>query len=706
MSCDLSRFHQAFFDETKEHLTEMERLLLVLNLAEPNAEDLDAIFRAAHSIKGGSGTFGFNDMSEVTHVLESLLDRVRKRELALSEVMLDALLQAGDVMREQLAGHQGGCALEPQSAEPVMQLLRSLSDSPGGVADREPVQDKVDRSEPLASRRYSIAYTPGPEPAISMELLVAELARLGTVEVDAVGENRWAIKLCGEVGDDDIENVFAFIADRSHYSIELVGGSPQSGAAEADDDGFGFFSPLISPAEFTAASEDDGFGFFVAPESIGQPASSDADDAGYGFFTELLPVPSTGIAKAPVAVGSALSRDVPKRRASDAEAETSIRVGVDKVDQLINLVGELVITHAMLAQTIAELDPQLHEKLFSGIGQLERNSHDLQESVMSIRMLPIGSVFSRFPRLVRDLSQKLGKQVELKLVGESTELDKGLIEHLADPLTHLVRNSLDHGLEAPELRFAAGKPAKGTLILQAAQQGGAIVVEVIDDGAGLNRQRIVSKARERGLPVDDGASDAEIWPLIFAPGFSTAAQVTDVSGRGVGMDVVKRNIESLGGRVEISSQQGQGTRITIRLPLTLAILDGLSIGVGEQAFILPLNTIIESFQPLPEQISTISESGRVVHVRGDYLPLLALHQLFHIEPRTTDPCQGIVVTLDVDGGKVALFVDALLGQHQVVVKSLEKNYRKVRGISGATIMGDGRVALILDAAALVSFSRS
>ena len=683
----------------------MERLLLALDVAAPDTEELDAIFRAAHSIKGGSGTFGFNDMCEVTHVLETLLDRVRKREQALSDAMVDALLQVGDVLREQLACHQDGSIFAAQSAEPALQLLRSLVDSPSGEAGREPVQDDVDHPPSRSARRYSIAYAPAAGSTISLDPLVEELARLGSVEVDAVGENRWTIRLFGEVEEQQIDDVFSFVADRSQYTIKSIEGSPPAVVVD-EDDGFGFFTPLIAQAQATLEPEDDGFGFFVDPETIGRPSSGEQEepaDPGYGFFTALSPVATTDSAM--TAVRPDRSAVVPKRRAGD-ETESSIRVTVDKVDQLINLVGELVITHAMLAQTVAGLDPQLYEKLLGGIAQLERNSHDLQESVMSIRMLPIGSVFSRFPRLVRDLSQKLGKQVELKLVGEATELDKGLIEHLTDPLTHLVRNSLDHGLESPEQRLAAGKPAKGTLTLQAAHQGGAIVVEVIDDGAGLNRQRIVAKARERGLVVDDEASDAQIWPLIFAPGFSTAAQVTDVSGRGVGMDVVKRNIESLGGRVEISSQQGVGSRITIRLPLTLAILDGLSIGVGEQTFILPLNAIIESFQPSPQQLSSVCESGRVVHVRGDYLPLLALHQLFNIEPRTTDPCQGIVVTVDVDGGKVALFVDALLGQHQVVVKSLERNYRKVRGVSGATIMGDGRVALILDAAALVSLSRS
>ena len=699
MSGDLSRFHQVFFDETKEHLAEMERLLLALDVADPDAEDLDAIFRAAHSIKGGSGTFGFNDMAEVTHVLETLLDRVRKREQALSVALVDTLLQAGDVLREQLACHQDGRIGDEQAAASALQSLRALIDAPGD----EVAQSGADHAVPHPERLYSIAYGPAADCAIPLESLVEELTRLGAVEVDSSGEKRWTIKLRGEVGEEQIDDVFSFVADRSQYSIELVDESPSAAATE-EGDGFGFFPPSIAPAAITPAADEDGFGFFVDPESIRASAHGDEADAGYGFFVELPAVAATG--PTTTAVRPDRSAVVPRRRAGSEEAETSIRVSVDKVDQLINLVGELVITHAMLAQTVAALDPQLHAKLLGGIAQLERNSHDLQESVMSIRMLPIGSVFSRFPRLVRDLSKKLGKQVELRLAGETTELDKGLIEHLADPLTHLVRNSLDHGLESPEQRLAAGKPAKGMLTLQASHQGGAIVVEVIDDGAGLNRQRIVAKARERGLAVDDEAPDAQIWPMIFAPGFSTATQVTDVSGRGVGMDVVKRNIESLGGRVEISSQQGQGTRITIRLPLTLAILDGLSIGVGEQTFILPLNTIIESFQPLPQQISSVAERGRVVHARGDYLPLLALHQLFHIAPRTTDPCRGIVVTIDVDGGKVALFVDALLGQHQVVIKSLERNYRKVRGVSGATIMGDGRVALILDAAALVALSRS
>jgi two-component system chemotaxis sensor kinase CheA len=409
---------------------------------------------------------------------------------------------------------------------------------------------------------------------------------------------------------------------------------------------------------------------------------------------------------------AAVQPEEPHRRAADkaptaaAAAETSIRVSVEKVDQMINLVGELVITQSMLAEIASHLDPVLHENLISGLALLERNTRELQESVMSVRMMPINFVFSRFPRLVRDLAGKLDKKVQLKMVGEGTELDKGLIEKISDPLTHLVRNSLDHGIEMPDERIAKGKDPQGTITLRAAHQGGNIVIQVVDDGAGLNRERILAKAHEKGIPVGDNMSDADVWQMIFAPGFSTAAVITDVSGRGVGMDVVKRNIEGLGGRVEIASKSGEGSTITIRLPLTLAILDGLSIAVGDQIYIVPLSFIIESLQPKAEDIKEISGQGQVIHVRGEYLPLIALHKVFGITPRVANPAEGILVLLEAEGKKVALFVDDLVGQHQVVIKSLETNYRKVVGVSGATIMGDGRVAMIMDVGALVKFAQA
>ncbi|MFN0183579.1 MAG: chemotaxis protein CheA, partial [Aquabacterium sp.] len=398
-------------------------------------------------------------------------------------------------------------------------------------------------------------------------------------------------------------------------------------------------------------------------------------------------------------------RAAPKADTRSPAAESAtLRVSVEKVDQLINLVGELVITQAMLAQTSKGLDSSLFQSMVSGLTDLERNTRDLQEAVMSIRMIPMSMVFNRFPRMLRDLAGKLGKKLELVTQGEATELDKGMVEKITDPLTHLVRNSVDHGIELPADRLAKGKPEHGTITLVASHQGGSILIEVRDDGRGLNRRKLLSKARERGLDAPDTLSDAEVWGLIFAPGFSTADEVTDVSGRGVGMDVVKRNITSLGGTVEIDSAEGYGMSVKVRLPLTMAIMDGMSIGVGEEGYILPLSSVVESFQVKPGMIKTIGATGRVVEVRDEYMPVVELERLFDI-PRASDEPAAIMVVIEAEGQRVALLVDELLGQQQVVVKNLEANYRKVDGVSGATILGDGRVALILDVGALVRRSR-
>ncbi len=403
------------------------------------------------------------------------------------------------------------------------------------------------------------------------------------------------------------------------------------------------------------------------------------------------PAEVTAAAAAPKPVVAAEIKAAPVR----AEGG-SIRVATEKIDGLINLVGELVITQAMLQQLAASLDPVQNEKLLNGLGLLDRNTRSLQEAVMSTRMLPVDFVFSRFPRVVRDLAGKLGKQARLVMSGEHTELDKSVIERIADPLTHLVRNSLDHGIEPTDQRVAAGKDAVGTIRLSASHQGGNIVIEVADDGRGLDRARIMSKARERGLSISDAANDDEVWRLIFAPGFSTAEAVTDVSGRGVGMDVVKKNIEALSGSVDITSETGRGSRITIRLPLTLAILDGMSVRVGSEIFIVPLNAVVESLQPQREQVRTVAHQGQVVKVRSEYVPLVALGELFGIRAAVTEPNEGILVLLESDGRKIAVLVDELVGQQQVVIKSIEANYHRVSGVSGATILGDGRVALIVD----------
>ncbi|MEW6563001.1 MAG: chemotaxis protein CheW [Pseudomonadota bacterium] len=653
MSIDLSQFYQVFFEEAAEHLAEMERLLLDLDIASPNMDDLNAIFRAAHSIKGGSGTFGFSDIAEVTHVLETLLDRLRKQEMLPTDEMVNTFLEAGDVLAMLLAAHRGEGEVNQSEVVSVCAKLERL-------ATGKPAADSGGKAEDAAVAASSSDGAYG---------FFEPLPELGASE-----------------------------ADVGYGFFEPLDGATKQETV-ADDGSYGFFDPL--PAETLDQEEKQGYGFFT--ETPVQQAEREKQQ-GYGFFQTLLERPvatESGMAakkeEGPSADTSA-KRTVDKSAAAHAE-NSSIRVSVEKVDQLINLVGELVITQAMLTQSATQVDHALYEKLLAGLNQLERNTRDLQESVMSIRMLPISFVFSRFPRVVRDLASKLGKQVDLRLLGETTEVDKGLVEKLADPLTHLVRNSLDHGIESPEKRMAAGKSAKGTITLNAYHQGGNIVIEVLDDGGGLNRQRILNKATERGLAVREDMPDSEVWQLIFEPGFSTAEVVTDVSGRGVGMDVVKRNITSLGGRIELDSAEGFGTRTVIRLPLTLAILDGLSVLVGNEIYIVPLNSIVESLQVSAGDLKSVSGEGRLLRVRGEYLPLLPLNEVFGTG-KETDPAKGLVVIVESGGKKTAMLVDELLGQHQVVIKSLESNFRKVHAVSGATIMGDGKVALILDVAAL------
>ncbi|MDP2694627.1 MAG: chemotaxis protein CheA [Gallionella sp.] len=731
MSIDMSQFYQVFFEESAEHLASMESLLLALDLDAPDPDQLNAIFRAAHSIKGGSGTFGFNDMTEVTHILETLLDGIRKNEITIIADMVDAFLQAGDVLRDLLEGHQNGTIADPAASLEIRARLEQLTaeGSPGqksgqaiaAIAGSAAPGATTKAPQPSAQHRYQIKFAKSPAifpKKTDLSNLLDELSNIGKIENQKVAAKSVTLSLTSYASEAELRETFSFFLEPEQLTITSLGNSiPGSNAGSKDDAGYGFF---VEPEAIKSEAEEaQGYGFFVEPEAI----KSEAENAqGYGFFVEPEVVKS-GVedaqgygffvdveSKAKPLAPAAVQPEEPHRRAADkappAAAETSIRVSVEKVDQMINLVGELVITQSMLAEIASHLDPVLHENLISGLVLLERNTRELQESVMSVRMMPINFVFSRFPRLVRDLAGKLDKKVQLKMVGEGTELDKGLIEKISDPLTHLVRNSLDHGIEMPDERIAKGKDPQGTITLRAAHQGGNIVIQVVDDGAGLNRERILAKAHEKGIPVGDNMSDADVWQMIFAPGFSTAAVITDVSGRGVGMDVVKRNIEGLGGRVEIASKSGEGSTITIRLPLTLAILDGLSIAVGDQIYIVPLSFIIESLQPKAEDIKEISGQGQVIHVRGEYLPVIALHKVFGITPRVANPAEGILVLLEAEGKKVALFVDDLVGQHQVVIKSLETNYRKVVGVSGATIMGDGRVAMIMDVGALVKFAQA
>lgn len=786
MTIDMSQFYEVFFDEAEELLAEAERLLLGITIDDPDPEELNAIFRAAHSIKGGAATFGFMDMTEITHVLENLLDKIRKNEMALTAEHVDAFLAAKDVLKMELDGHRLGAEVDQDQVGDVKMMLKSLSEAGGvkiapasetvAVADHEPVaetkQEQVNNAVEASTSgeetipddgkiRFDISF-----PEVTDRDLINlkdEIGLLGDVTFNKAGDKNIARLVTTDATEDDVISICSFIVDTDKISIKkLIAGqvlpvlevkSNESTQAEVSNEasevvkiqansvsgksvesseqngkkvqevameqGYGIF------AENGKDTEEDGYGFFAGfePHPDATPVQLIGDDTPVTALNsgesqsekivESKPAETTiSESKAQAAPKSADTekknlgrRESDKAPAANAES-SSIRVGIEKVDQLINLVGELVITQAMIEQRVSMLDPVHNEALINSVGQLTRNTRDLQESVMSIRMMPMDFVFSRFPRMVRDLAGKLGKKVEFVTVGATTELDKSLIERIVDPLTHLVRNSVDHGIELPEIRKAAGKGDTGTLTLSAAHKGGSIVIEVTDDGGGLNRDKILAKAASNGLPVSESMSDSEVYNLIFAPGFSTAEVVTDISGRGVGMDVVKRNITSMGGNVDIRSALGFGTTISISLPLTLAILDGMSVSLGNSIYVVPLNLIVETLQPREEDIKTVTGEGRMVHVRGEYLPIIALHSIFNQRTEITDPTQGVLVILEADGKKSALFVDRLVGQQQVVIKSLETNYRKVQGVSGATIMGDGSVALILDVPALIQMGQS
>ncbi|MCY9850355.1 chemotaxis protein CheA [Pectobacterium jejuense] len=658
----MSAFYQTFFDEADELLADMEQHLLLLDPSEPDTEQLNAIFRAAHSIKGGAGTFGFKVLQETTHLLENLLDGARRGEMRLSTDIINLFLETKDIMQDQLDAYKTAQEPNAESFEYICQALRQLALE--SKADGDAAQPDASVATPHSASPASNGVGKG-EMRIALTGLksqeipqmLEELGNLGTVKDPHQTDTSVEVTLVTSESEDDISAVLCFVLEPEQISFKSAVAS----------------QPVVAEVVETLAIVE-------APVAAAPVAPS-----------------------APVAAKPQAAPENGKNKAKTGD--TSIRVAVEKVDQLINLVGELVITQSMLAQRSSELDPVAHGDLLNSMGQLERNARDLQESVMSIRMMPMEYVFSRFPRLVRDLAAKLDKQVELTLMGSSTELDKSLIERIIDPLTHLVRNSLDHGIESPDKRVAAGKSAVGNLTLSAEHQGGNICIEVIDDGAGLNRERILAKALSQGLAVNDSMSDEEVGMLIFAPGFSTAEKVTDVSGRGVGMDVVKRNIQEMGGHVEIHFQAGKGTTIRILLPLTLAILDGMSVKVNNEVFILPLNAVMESLQPQSEDLYPLAGGERVLQVRGEYLPLVELFHIFDVDGAKTDATQGIVVILQSAGRRYALLVDQLIGQHQVVVKNLESNYRKVPGVSAATILGDGSVALIVDVSALQALNR-
>jgi two-component system chemotaxis sensor kinase CheA len=682
MTIDLTQFHDAFYEESFEAIGQMEEALLRLDVGTPDLELINTIFRVAHSIKGGAATFGFGQITSFTHTLETLLDELRGQRMKVTSALSDLLLRSVDIMREMLRAQQGK---QPVDAQRVADLQFDLEltvaqkgTGPVAAAVAVPVPPPVAAAETLRGTLYQISFRPflhllarGNDPlrmfrelrALGDLQVTADLSALPALE-ELDPENcylSWMLRLRTEATRESIVEVFDWAEGDCALEVTAIEFEPDASTAA---------SAAVAPA--TA----------IAPLTAGAATPERAAAAAHPEDTEARPAKAGEPAKS-----------------ADA---SSIRVSTEKIDDLMNSVGELVITQSMLGQFGAQLDGAFGERVRAGLAQLERNVRELQESVMRVRMVPISFVFSRFPRMVRDLSQRLGKQVELKMTGGETELDKTVLEKIGDPLVHLVRNSIDHGIESQDQRLASGKDPRGTVHLHAYHRGSSITVEVSDDGGGLKRERILAKALERGLiDADAQLSDEEVGNLIFLAGFSTHDLATDISGRGVGMDVVKRNVDELGGAIEVHWEAGKGSRFTITLPLTLAIVDGQTVAVGDESYIVPLTAIVESLQMHTASVNHVVGHGEVLSFRGEYLPVVRLEKVFQARcERRREPADGLIMVVEGDGRRIGLCVDELLGQQQVVVKTLEANYGHVDGIAGATILGDGSVALILDIAGL------
>ncbi|TSA41728.1 MAG: chemotaxis protein CheA [Methylococcaceae bacterium] len=722
MSIDMSQFHQVFFEECFEGLEAMEAGLLNLNIDDIDPEVINTIFRGAHSIKGGSGTFGFNNVADFTHIMETLLDEMRDGRRQVTQIAINILLGSVDCLREMISSIQNE---EEVDESRVAQHTADLDNELNGLAESTPppshkanvetiitetselVSNTSEASDTNEETGWKIAFCPyldllktGNDPVRMFRELseLGELTSLANIqdvaslfEMDPEECNiSWDLKVMGDIPLDEIEEIFNWVEGDCELDIQPIATKPAKKTA-----------PPISEV---APEDEPEEAIETLAKEASQPTQPEIIVEQPEISKEIEPIakPPTTATKEPnkkIQLDSDQSKLI-------VQVASSIRVDTSKIDALINMVGEVVITQSMLGLVGENFTMDKVDQLKKGLAQLERHTRDLQQSVMNVRMLPISFVFSRFPRLVHDISSKLGKKIELKLVGENTEIDKSVVELINDPLVHLIRNSLDHGIEMPANRIAAGKPETGTIELKAYHRGGHIVIEIIDDGHGMDRNKLIAKAVEKGI-IDDTTvlTDKQAYELIFLPGFSTAEKLTDISGRGVGMDVVRRNIEALGGNIEISSELGHGTTIAIHLPLTLAILDGQSVAVGDETYIVPLVSIIESINITEKMLNKVAGKGETFRLRNQYIPIIRMHKIFNVQPSTKSKMgEGVIVVAEGQGVLCGLFVDDLLGQQQVVIKSLEANYRRVDGVSGATILGDGSVALILDVPGLVRFS--
>ena len=700
MSIDMSQFHQVFFEECFEGLEAMESGLLDLNTGDIDAEVINTIFRGAHSIKGGSGTFGFNEVADFTHIMETLLDQMRDGRRPVTQPAVDVLLGSVDCLRAMLTAIQSDDNIDSASVVIYKNALEielhgsakesspSISQETSIVEEEEEGNEETDNETEVTEQGWTIAFSPyldllktGNDPV----RLFRELAELG--EYTASVNTRdipdfddldpeecnlsWTLKLLSESTLEEINEIFSWVEGDCELDIQAL---------------------IQKETKSTLPSKN------TKPEPAIESLEASPPPSDANILNIQQPVINTNTPRV-----DAVSELLVDKRSGTSN---SIRVDTAKIDALINIVGEVVITQSMLGLIGENFSIDQLAQLKRGLSQLERHTRDMQQSVMNIRMLPINFVFSRFPRLVHDISAKLNKKIDLKLVGESTEVDKAVVELINDPLVHLIRNSLDHGIEMPAERIAAGKPEIGTIELKAYHRGGHIVIEIIDDGRGLDKNKLISKAIEKGLINENSIlNDKQAFELIFMPGFSTAESVTDISGRGVGMDVVRKNIQALGGNIEILSELGKGTTISIHLPLTLAIIDGQSVAVGEETYIVPLVSIIESVNITEDILKKVAGKGETFRLRNQYIPIIRMHEIFNVQPKNRIKTnEGVIVVVERQGVLCGLFVDELLGPHQVVVKSLEANYRRVEGVSGATILGDGSVALILDVPGLVRLS--
>ncbi|MGE5546310.1 MAG: chemotaxis protein CheA [Solirubrobacterales bacterium] len=684
---DLSRFKATYFEECSELLANAEETIARLQDGTGNDEDLNAVFRCVHSIKGGGGAFNFDDLVHFAHVFETALDALRSGRAEMTPHVADLMVRGNDILGDFVRAAQEEAKLPADHGGEVLAQLAAITGG-GASAAKAPAPAAPPAPAPAsADRTFRIRFTPAPgmlRTGNDPLLMIRELEGLGrlTTEVD---RSRLPSLTEMDAQESYLAWTFTLVTDKDKAAIEevfeFVSGDLAEVVVEEADAGVTAETAAPAQAEASSAIEGDGWGLF---EPVAAPAAS---------------APAAPAATKPAATAAAAPA---KPDAGGSIHTASIRVDLDKIDRLVNMVGELVITQAMLGQQASGFSVESHPDLIQGLQELSHHTRELQESVMAIRAQPVKALFSRAPRLVRDLSAKLGKQARLVMSGENTEVDKTVIEQLSDPMTHLIRNALDHGLETPDERIAAGKTPEGTIHLAAEHRSGRIIIEISDDGRGIDRRRVLEKAIEKGL-VERGAqlTDEQIDMLIFAPGFSTAKEVSDVSGRGVGMDVVRKNIQDVGGRVVVQSTPGAGSRFILSLPLTLAVMDGMLVQVGSQRYVLPLTNIVESLRPNAQQARTLVNVGDVLTLRGEYIRLLPLHEIFGVANAITDPTRGLVVVVETEGGdRIGLLVDELLGQQQVVIKSLDANFRPVSGISAATILGDGRVALILDVGAL------